>query len=198
MLEYRRMRTRFLTPLVWAACLACVPQTIAGAASLREEAIAYRQQGYEAQRRGDAGSALMWYQKAAALDPSYPTPHNDLGILLEDAGRLDEAERAYQQALSLNPNYLEPHANLAMLYDRAGQREKAIFHWLKRYELGDPYDPWTHRAEERLLALGVLKTHPGLKGKLFTKRKVVEGEMRAHAQSLEEFHSITEATGTWP
>ncbi len=171
---------------------------IAGAASLREEAVSYRRQGYDAQQRGDTAGALMWYQKAAGLDPAYPTPHNDLGILLEEAGRLDEAEQEYQQALALNPNYLEPHANLAMLYERTGQREKAISHWLKRYELGDPYDPWTHRAEERLLALGVLKTHPGLKGKLFTRRKVVEEELKAHAQSLEEFRSVTDATGTWP
>ena len=93
------------------------------AAGLREEAASYRTQGYEAQRRGDKTEALSNYQKAAALDPTYPTPNNDMGVLLEEEGRIEEAERAYQQALTLNPNYLEPYANLAMLYERTGQRE---------------------------------------------------------------------------
>ena len=188
---------RHTAALGLAFLLILIPHAIPAAAGLREEATSYREQGYEAQRRGDSANALASYQKAAALDPAYPTPHNDIGVLLEEQGRLEEAEQAYQQALSLNPNYLEPHANLAMLYERMGQREKAIYHWLKRYELGDPYDPWTSRAEERLIALGVLKTHPGLKGKLYSRRHVVEGELQANAQSIDEFHAETKKRGYW-
>jgi tetratricopeptide (TPR) repeat protein len=167
-------------------------------ASLREEAASYRSRGYEAQRRGDRGEALADYQKAAALDPTYPTPHNDMGVLLEEQGRLEDAERAYLQALALNEQYLEPHANLAMLYERMGQREKAIYHWMKRYQLGDPYDPWTARAEERLLALGVLRSHPGLKGVLYGRRRLLDDEFGAQAKSREEFRTITETHGDWP
>lgn len=155
-------------------------------------------QGYEAQRRGDQATALSLYQKAAALDPSYPTPQNDIGIMLEEQGRLQEAEAAYQRALELNPSYLEAHANLAMLYERMGQKEKATFHWLKRYQLGDPYDPWTARAEERLVALGTLKTYPGMKGKIYTRRRLFDQEFDSHAQTLDEFHAITEQHGDWP
>ena len=111
---------------------------------------------------------------------------------------MDEAEREYQQALSLNPNYLEPHANLAMLYERTGQKEKAIYHWLKRLQLGDPYDPWTARAEERLAALGILQASPGLKGKVAGRRKIMERELGDHDQSLREFRAITEQHGRWP
>ena len=179
-------------------CLLILPSAIAVASGLREEAISYRIQGYEAQRRGDRANALSYYQKAAALDPTYPTPHNDAGVLLEEAGNLGEAEQAYLQALSLNPNYLEAHGNLAMLYERMGQKEKAIYHWMKRYQLGDPYDPWTARAEERLVALGVLKTYPGMKGKIYTRRRVVGKELQSQAQSLEEFHAQTEEHGDWP
>jgi tetratricopeptide (TPR) repeat protein len=185
------------TFLIGLAALAILPK-LSVAGTLREEAISYRTQGYEAQRRGDNQSALSLYQKAAALDPSYPTPRNDIGVLMDQLGRLDDAELAYKQALELNPNYLEPHANLAMLYERTGQREKAIVHWLKRYELGDPYDPWTSRAEDRLLALGILKTHPGMKNKLYTKRKLVDDQLRKHDQSEEDFFRITEEHGDWP
>ena len=188
------------TVLIGLAYLSLLPHSVAisFASSLREEAITYRVQGYEAQRRGDKASALSYYQKSAALDPSYPTPHNDAGVLLEEEGRLGEAEQAYRQALTLNPNYLEAHANIAMLYERMGKKEQAIYHWMKRYQLGDPYDPWTARAEERLVALGVLKTYPGLKGKIYTRRRVVGQEFESQAKSLEELHAVTEENGNWP
>lgn len=168
------------------------------ASSLREEAMSYRAQGYEAQNRGDDAMALSFYQKAAALDPTYPTPHNDIGVLKEKEGHLEEAEQAYQQALTINPNYLEAHANLAMLYELRGQKEKATFHWLKRYQLGEAEDPWTAKAEERLLALGVLKDSPEMKGQRSSRRRAIEQELQAHEQSLEEFRAITQEHGHQP
>jgi len=178
--------------------LLIVPSVESFAGTLREEAITYRTQGYEQQRRGDLEAALASYQKAAALDPGYPTPQNDLGVLYEQKGRFDEAEEAYRQALTLNPNYLEAHANLAMLYERVGKKEQAIYHWLKRYQLGDPYDPWTARSEERLVALGVLTTYPGLKGRIYTRRRIIEEAFQAHAKSLEEFRAVTDEHKNWP
>src|SRR3990167_7375266 len=186
------------TAFGWLTCLLVLSNSVAFAGTLREEAISYRVQGFEAQRRGDTANALSLYQKAAALDPAYPTPLNDLGVLLEGQGRLEEASQAYQKALSLNPNYLEPYANLAMLYERTGQKEKAIYHWLKRYQLGDPHDPWTARAEERLVALGVLKSYPGLKGQIYTRRRVISEQFQGNDTSLEEFHAITKEHGDWP
>ena len=184
--------------LVGLACLVNIPNAIICAASLREEVVAYRTQGYEAQRRGDRVSAKSFYQKAIELDPTYPTPHNDMGVLLEEEGRLEEAERLYQEALSLSPNHLEANANLAMLYERMGKKEQAIVHWTKRYELGDPSDPWTDRAQQRLVALGALKAVPGLKGAGATRRRLIREELQAHAQSVEEFRAVTEEHGDWP
>ena len=197
-LHWISMRIVRRTVLSGPAFLLCIPAVIAAAGTLREEATTYRVQGYDAQQRGDKASAFSSYQKAAALDPSYPTPHNDAGILLEEQGRLQEAEQSYQQALALNPDYLEAHANLAMLYERMGQREKAIPHWLKRYQLGEATDPGTFRAEERLLALGVLSSRQGLKGKTFTRRQAADQEFQAQAQSLEEYRAVTDAHGDWP
>ena len=64
--------------------------------------------------------------------------------------------------------------------------------------MGDPYDPWTNRAEERLAALGVLELYPGLKGKLYTRRHVTSKELQEHQQSLEEYHAVTEERSDWP
>lgn len=190
-------RMGFLLAITSACLLFSTPVGV-HASSLREEAVNYRVLGYEAQQRGDKSAALSLYQKAAALDPSYPAPLNDAGVLLEEQGRLEDAETSYRAALAISPSYLEAHANLAMLYERRGDKERAIFHWLKRYQLGDPYDPWTARAEERLVALGLLKTYPGMKGALFTRRRVVDEAFQAQKQSLEEFHQVSEAHGDWP
>ena len=200
MLHFERMHKRpvMRAPLVGLTFLFAIPISQGFASSLREEAVSYRAQGYELQRRGDAAGALSFYQKAAALDPSYPAPHNDIGVIVEEQGRLEDAERSYLQALNLNPNYLEAHANVAMLYERLGNKEKAIYHWLKRYELGDAHDPWTARAEERLVALGILKSYPGLKGAIYTRRRVTGQEFEQHAKSLEEFHAVSEDHGNWP
>jgi tetratricopeptide (TPR) repeat protein len=184
------------TALVWLACRLSLPNPVAFAKSLREEAAAYRMQGYEAHQRGDRDAALMFYQKAAALDPTYPAPQNDMGILLEAEGRLDEAERAYQQALVIDPGYLEAHANLALLYERSGKKDLAVTHWIKRYQLGEPHDLWTKRAEEHLMAHGVLN-EAGVKGQLFTRRRLVEQELESHATTLKEFESVTEPRGPW-
>lgn len=191
------MRSRALRQLavVTLACLVSVPHATIFSAVLRDEAVAYRVAGYERQQQGDLEGALAAYQKAAALDPTYATPNNDAGILLEGMGRWEDAQRAYERALAVDPKHLEAHSNLAMLFEQVGQKEKAIYHWLKRYQLGDPEEAWTARAEERLTALGVLKSYPGLKGKIYARRQVVDQEFQSHEQSLKDFRTVTERHG---
>ena len=200
MLESRWMSSRAFRRLAGFlfACLLSFPLRSVFAAGLRDEAVAYRQEGFERQQRGDIQGAVESYQKAIALDPTYPTPQNDIGVLFEQMGRLDDAKRSYEQALAVDPEYLKAHANLALLSERLGEKEKAIFHWLKRYQLGDPHDPWTARSEERLVALGVLKSYPGLKGRIYTRRRIVSEEIKAHEQSLEEFQLITDEHDATP
>lgn len=168
------------------------------AGTLREEGVEYRRQGYEAQQRGDMAEALSWYQKAAALDPSYPTPHNDMGVILEQEGRVEDAERAYLEAVALNPEYREAHTNLALLYERMGQEKEAAAHWLKRYELGDPSDPWRAHAAERLEALGIVHVYPPIQRALGESLEAMDKELQGHGQSVQDFRSVTEKYGDWP
>jgi len=201
MIQLNRMRHPALRQLaaVGVAYFLSFPQVcVLSAAGLRDQAVTSRTEGYERQRQGVVTGAMAVYQKAAALDPTYPTPLNDLGILYEQAGQLEEARRSYEQALAIDPNYLEAHANLAMLYERLGEKEQAVHHWFKRHQLGDPTDPWTARAEERLAALGAIESYPGLKGKVYTRRRVIQQELEAHEQSLEDFQTVTEQSKRWP
>lgn len=128
----------------------------AKAAGISVDAESYRTKGYEAQQRGDIDAAIEWYQKAANLRPDYAAPHNDLGILFETKGWLDRAEAEYEKAIAIDPDYKEVHTNLALLYERKGELEKAAFHWMRRYKLGSPDDPWTEEARSRLEKLGLI------------------------------------------
>ena len=196
MLKFWWMFKPFFALTALTTCLVTIPAQPAHA-ELRQEAASYRRQGFEAQQRGDRDAALSYYQKAVALDPTFATPHNDLGVLYEEVGRMEEAERSYLQALSLDPAYIDPHANLAMLYERLGQQEKAVYHWMKRYQLGLPGDPWTLQAEARLVALGVVNP-ASLKGKRNARTQQLQEAFHAHAQSVEEFRDLTEQHGNWP
>lgn len=195
---------------LWLISLMMIPGMLGEGASLRDEAAAYRAQGYEAQHRGDATGAMSWYQKAAELDPAYATPHNDLGVLFEAQGRLEEARRSYEGAVARRPDYAEAHGNLAALYERMGRPQDAAAHWFKRAELGGPFDPGAVLAEERLRALGMW-SHPqesfrpsgpiGPEGgegfREAHRRRVMAEAFAAHARSLEMFRALTGADGTW-
>ena len=59
--------------------------------------------------------ALVSYEKAARLDPSYPVIHYRLGILLRRFDRMEEAEKAFRTAIELQPLFSEAVMELAEL-----------------------------------------------------------------------------------
>ncbi len=115
-----------------------------------KESRVYRSKGYEAQQSGDTEMALVYYRKAAALDPFYAIPHNDTGIIYEMKGYLNKAQEAYQKAIQINPEFAEAHMNLALLYERMNEIDKALPHFIKRVELGSKNSSWTKRAWQKL------------------------------------------------
>ncbi len=52
----------------------------------------------------------------------------NLGVLLEDLGRADEAIEAYQGAIEEDPTLADGHYNLARLYESLGKPQHAIRH----------------------------------------------------------------------
>lgn len=169
------------------------------AVTLSEEAESYREKGYEAQERGDIDEAISWYQKAANLDPNYAAPHNDLGILFETKGWLDRAESEYQKALAIDPDYKKAYTNLALLYERKGELEKAAFYWMKRYKLGEPNDPWTYEARQRLEKLGLLEKKEKIDKKIFPReieKPSRERDLKESPLEIKE-NQTKEETGGW-
>lgn len=62
---------------------------------------------------------------AIALDPRHAAAQFQLGLLLEDTGRLPGAIAAYNRAVRLDRSHRKAHYRLAQLYSRTGDRAAA-------------------------------------------------------------------------
>jgi tetratricopeptide (TPR) repeat protein len=96
--------------------------------------------------------------------------YNDIGVVLEAKGMIDEARGAYLKAISIDPNYLSAYYNLAALYEKEGDLNHAAYYWRMRVNLGDWSDTWTWKAQERLETIGV-------KGELDTSKIPATGDL---------------------
>ncbi len=69
----------------------------------RSDAEAQVEFGIEVALRGLWKEAMMRWQRAIEIDPTYAEAWNNLGIAFEHEGRFDEAREAYETALDLDP-----------------------------------------------------------------------------------------------
>ena len=132
-----------------------------------EDARVYREEGYKAQSLGDLEGALVWYQKAAQLDPHYAQVYNDIGVVYESQGKIDQAEEMYRKALQVDPDLLPACTNLAFIAEGKGNIKEASYYWQKRYELGQEGDYWWEVSRQHLLKLG---TYPQLRRERLEKQ----------------------------
>lgn len=121
---------------------------------LKENAIEYRQKGYEAQKSGMLVEALSFYQKAIQVDPSQAPVYNDIGVVYEMLGEAANAEQAYLRSVSIDPAYAKAYFNLAQVYEGKGDLLGASRHWIKLLETGNKEDPVVKKAENRIYEIG--------------------------------------------
>src|ERR1700720_3103164 len=72
------------------------------------------------------------YRTALELQPDHETALYNLGVALEDLGRIDDAADAYRRAIALDGRNEDAHYNLAGIYERRGEIQAALRH-LKAY-----------------------------------------------------------------
>jgi tetratricopeptide (TPR) repeat protein len=72
-----------------------------------------------------ADSARLW-EDVAGKSPDWDRPHNNLGTVYYELGRLDEAMREFQTAVRLNPAYADAHNNLGVVYEHQGRLDEAL------------------------------------------------------------------------
>lgn len=87
---------------------------------------AHRFMGDCYQAKNLPGMAEEHYRKALALDPNKAEVLNNLGALLTDQGKYDEARELLTRALKLRPGAADVHNNLAVLYIHRERFDQAM------------------------------------------------------------------------
>ena len=95
--------------------------------------------------------AAWEFQYAANLMPNRPQPKNNLGMVLEDVGRTEEAQENYAAAMSLEPDNAEFIGNLARCRIRGGQRTPETRDLLQQLLLKDTRPQWVQWARRELM-----------------------------------------------
>jgi protein O-GlcNAc transferase len=89
------------------------------------------QRHYQAGRLGEAESL---FRQILTYEPS-PEAHFNLGKILKDAGRLDEAAAAYRAAIAIRPDLVEAHNNLGTASKEVGDLDGAMAAYRQAYAL---------------------------------------------------------------
>jgi tetratricopeptide (TPR) repeat protein len=78
--------------------------------------------------RHDEKKAEIVYRRGIQECGEDPVLLFNLGVVLEDLGKIDDAIDAYQHAISEDPTLADGHFNLARLYEAQGKEQHAIRH----------------------------------------------------------------------
>lgn len=89
---------------------------------------------------GVPAEAVVEYERALRLCPSFVDIRGKLATALREAGRLDAAVEQYEEILGRNAAYLPARLDLGLCLLAAGRRDEAVHHWQKvlRLQPGHP------------------------------------------------------------
>ncbi len=93
--------------------------------------------GLLCQLRADSVNAERWYSEAVALNPDDSRALNNLGTILSELGRDDEAFERFSAALRVNPNDATSNHNVGQALLNRGEFRKAIRYFRRTMAL-DP------------------------------------------------------------
>ncbi len=82
--------------------------------------------------------AVLWAD-AVSKNPTSYRARNNLGRVLTDQGKREQAARQFNEAIRIKPDYAEPHNNLGTLHARAGRFDQAREHFATAIELNPRY-----------------------------------------------------------
>ena len=103
---------------------------------------------------GNMDSALLAYEEAIVIDPSYAEAYSDLGVLYRDNGDYEKAIVYWRRALELDPEDVDYHYFLGLLLWQTGRAEEAIG-YLKMAVEQRPWHPGAHyNLGQALISLG--------------------------------------------
>ena len=82
-------------------------------------------QAQACQGAGDLPSAEQLYRRVLAADAVNAEAHHQLGVVLDQQGKLDEAAACYRKTSALQPNYIPAHGNLGNVLRLQGKLDEA-------------------------------------------------------------------------
>jgi Tfp pilus assembly protein PilF len=94
--------------------------------------------------------AAWEFQYAIKLMPNMPEPRNNLGLVMEAVGKLDEAVDQYAAAASLEPDNPQILGNLVRAHIRRGDRDEDTRAMLSELILRDTRPAWVAWARQKL------------------------------------------------
>jgi tetratricopeptide (TPR) repeat protein len=86
-------------------------------------------------------AAVVDFNKAISLNPTYPASYNNRGIVYMQTNKRDSAVADFQQALSLDKNYFKAYTNLGDIYHDKGENDKALQYYSLASGLNPDYYP---------------------------------------------------------
>jgi Tfp pilus assembly protein PilF len=110
---------------LWIVAVLVLTAAAPLSADRRKDAIAQVDFGIKVAYKGLWKEAILRFEKAIELDPTYAQGWNNLGIGYEQTGRFADARRAYEKALALDPNngYIrQNYDQFREIYDRQNKR----------------------------------------------------------------------------
>jgi tetratricopeptide (TPR) repeat protein len=85
-----------------------------------------------------SSSETLW-RDTLAQNPNAWLAHNNLGVILGETGRPEDAIRHYEDALRIRPGYAEAHYNLGVMLFRQGRVREAMDHWEQALRIDPGY-----------------------------------------------------------
>jgi len=109
--------------------------------------------GVVANKVGLSHDAIRHFRRAVELADANPEAHINLGITLEQTGKLDQAASSFKKAISAKPDFAQAHYNLAHLRNHRSTTGEID----AMQSLFD--QPGTSDSEQTLLAYGIGEAH---------------------------------------
>lgn len=105
-------------------------------------------------KRGEMYLAAWEFQYAANLMPDHAEPRNNLGLVFESVGKLDDAVTWYDAALRMGSDSAEYLGNAARARLTRGDRDTAVRDLLEKLVLRETRPEWLEWAREALARMG--------------------------------------------
>ncbi|PHV24109.1 glycosyltransferase [Janthinobacterium sp. BJB446] len=135
------------------------------------DGVAWKMLGLALLMQGQLRSALPCIQKAIRLLPRDVEVQNNMGLVLQELGRLGPAELSYRRAITMMPEFFSAHSNLLMLqsYSATSATGRHLAE-ARRYgkavasSASKPFESWSCRRDAVRLRIGIvsgdLRKHP--------------------------------------